>query len=797
MSTKTLAGTPVAFQEAPSRSPLPGPRYTETRMSSSERHEGLVSVVMPFFNAGRFIEESIRSVFAQTYDRWELLLIDDGSRDGSTGTALDFAARCPLRVRCLEHAGRQNRGVSASRSLGIDHAQGEYIALLDSDDVWDPDQLKEQVRLLEECPPAAMVYGNSLSWYSWAGDPEAPADWVSALGVGDHALLAPPRLATGFLTGELPSPCPSSVLLRRAAVEQVGGCEDSFRFLYDDWALFFKIGLNSPVLAVSQCWTRYRQHPDSLMARLEPAFAETERLCFLEWLEEYLRRQEITDAGFWQVLRGQLWPYRHPVLHKAQATAQRWANRLAGVRRTLSRAIRGRRTGTLVADPNPILVPGAASEGVTTLSWRASGTDEVEVRVHAPDGQLFSRARPTGSKRTGKWVADGVTFYLQDAGEGGGLTDSGTVAAVTVRTLAPRLRKRERYRPSDNDDAELSPAGTDRSLTGDYELRNQALADWILQASPTCVFEIAGRGAGVASIVEKAVQEYVWGDLAQQSLEAARKLLTKAAIRRIDVLNEYDAIPWGRYDAVVCVSPGDLPNDLEVLAAVAPGTNVFLSCATFKETPRTRVFPDKQSVRDRFAGLIDVARVERVADHFIVRGVRKDRLHTPQELDRIFVSRQDYYIRTQRRMHRYVARQLHGRVLEIGCSDGYLHPYLKCNKHIGIDLSEKAIEQARKHYPGEFFAADWREMACAGPFDSIFLNDVLRDVAGKVGAVRDLERYKPSRLVVREMEEVKFELPFRLRSRKEYYVDGGTAERYRRWVVRVFDLQPGGREFRG
>src|SRR5262245_36560058 len=94
----------------------------------------LVSVIIIFFDAEQFIKEAIESVFAQTYDAWELLLVDDGSTDGSPAIAERCAKRYSGKVRHLEHGGRQNRGMSASRNLGIANANGEYIAFLDADD---------------------------------------------------------------------------------------------------------------------------------------------------------------------------------------------------------------------------------------------------------------------------------------------------------------------------------------------------------------------------------------------------------------------------------------------------------------------------------------------------------------------------------------------------------------------------------------------------------------------------------------------------------------------------------------
>jgi glycosyltransferase involved in cell wall biosynthesis len=88
-------------------------------------------------------------VLAQTYDSWELMLVDDGSADGSTDIALRYAKQYPKKVRYFEHDGHQNRGASASRNLGISHAKGHYVAFLDADDVWLPHKLEQQVAVID------------------------------------------------------------------------------------------------------------------------------------------------------------------------------------------------------------------------------------------------------------------------------------------------------------------------------------------------------------------------------------------------------------------------------------------------------------------------------------------------------------------------------------------------------------------------------------------------------------------------------------------------------------------------
>src|SRR5687767_202156 len=120
------------------------------------KRKPLVSTVMIFFNEEKFLPEAIESVFAQTYDNWELLLVDDGSTDGSTQIALRHAEQCPEKVRYLQHGEHRNRGASAARNLGISNAKGEFIALLDADDVWLPHKLDQQVEILTSQPEAAM-----------------------------------------------------------------------------------------------------------------------------------------------------------------------------------------------------------------------------------------------------------------------------------------------------------------------------------------------------------------------------------------------------------------------------------------------------------------------------------------------------------------------------------------------------------------------------------------------------------------------------------------------------------------
>ncbi len=275
----------------------------------------LVSVIIIFLNAENFVNDAIESVFAQIYENWELLLVDDGSTDASTEVALRWAKENPGKVRYLEHNGHQNRGMSASRNLGIANARGEYIAFLDADDVWLPHTLEQQVAILESHPEAAMVYGPAKIW-RWTGNPEdIQLDKAQKLVVQPNTVINPPMLLTLFLQDE--NAVPIGPLVRREAIERVGGFEDSFRGMYEDQVFFAKVCLKLPVFVAAECWYRYRRHPDSSCAlAVESGQYHSARLAFLNWLAGYLACHEVKISSVRTVLKKELWPYRHPTLHR-------------------------------------------------------------------------------------------------------------------------------------------------------------------------------------------------------------------------------------------------------------------------------------------------------------------------------------------------------------------------------------------------------------------------------------------------------------------------------------------------
>lgn len=301
----------------------------------------LVSAIAIFLNEEKFLSEAIESVLAQTYTNWELLLVDDGSTDGSTAIAQQYAAQYPDKIRYLEHENHQNRGMSASRNLGLIMAKGKYISPLDGDDVWMSQKLEQQVAILEANPDAAMVFAPLLIWYSWTGKPE-DCDRDHPYGVardgchpfGDR-LVPPPQILSLFLRYEYF--LPGGVLARREIIEQVGGGEDNFRGSYEDAIVHVKVCLKYSVYVSNECWYKYRIHPDSCeRVVIQSGQAEARQLIYLEWVEQYLIAQGIKDKNVWQSLRSALFPYRHPRLHRLRENS---SNLIKLIKKSLKQAV--------------------------------------------------------------------------------------------------------------------------------------------------------------------------------------------------------------------------------------------------------------------------------------------------------------------------------------------------------------------------------------------------------------------------------------------------------------------------
>ena len=125
----------------------------------------MVSIIVPVYNAAKYIEDTIAMVCNQTYKDWELILVDDASRDGSADIIEEYIKDQGKRIKLIRK--EKNEGAAAARNTGIDASVGRYIAFLDADDVWEMDKLEKQIAFMEET-------GAAFSFHSYEfGDEKA------------------------------------------------------------------------------------------------------------------------------------------------------------------------------------------------------------------------------------------------------------------------------------------------------------------------------------------------------------------------------------------------------------------------------------------------------------------------------------------------------------------------------------------------------------------------------------------------------------------------------------------------
>lgn len=121
-------------------------------------NQDLISIITPMYKGATFVGETIKSVLAQSYDNWEMIIVDDCSPDGGAGIAVveKFAQNEP-RIKLI--ASKENRGSSGARNIALEKAKGRYIAFLDSDDIWHPDFLEKQLHFMKD-KDAPMVFSS-------------------------------------------------------------------------------------------------------------------------------------------------------------------------------------------------------------------------------------------------------------------------------------------------------------------------------------------------------------------------------------------------------------------------------------------------------------------------------------------------------------------------------------------------------------------------------------------------------------------------------------------------------------
>jgi len=264
----------------------------------------LVSVIVPFLNPDPgFMKEAIESILLQDYRPIEILLVDDGSRERFDERVRSWCTDDKVLMQILHHENRRNRGCSASRNLGVNESTGKYIAFLDADDIWLPGKIREQCAIMEGDGSLSMVFGLTRYWFAWNSSHTAKRrDFTARPGFSSQVVFEPPAYLAGMLRGRYLVPNPSNMMVRRDAVLNYGGFEEEFPDLYDDQVLIAKLALSGKVCATPKLWDKYRQHENSMTARIGDYDNECRaRERFLSWLNNFchksgLQYPEVSEA---------------------------------------------------------------------------------------------------------------------------------------------------------------------------------------------------------------------------------------------------------------------------------------------------------------------------------------------------------------------------------------------------------------------------------------------------------------------------------------------------------------------
>ena len=219
-------------------------------------NDPLVSVIMPAYNASLYIEEAIRSVLDQDYPNIELIVIDDGSSDGTA----ELAESLGEQVRVIRQI---NGGPAAARNKGIADARGELIAFLDADDLWLPGKLLAQVAYLAEHPDVGVVYGKFVRWEGCSdGSFPSPPLLQNDQGSTTTTLVAEHsgRIYRELLFDNIVHII--TAMVRKSVFETVGYFDEQLR-TGEDYDLWLRVSQQFQADKLNRTLAYYRMHPQS------------------------------------------------------------------------------------------------------------------------------------------------------------------------------------------------------------------------------------------------------------------------------------------------------------------------------------------------------------------------------------------------------------------------------------------------------------------------------------------------------------------------------------------------------
>ncbi|MFA6160266.1 MAG: glycosyltransferase [Parcubacteria group bacterium] len=253
----------------------------------------LVSVVIPFYNHEKFIAKTIQSVLDQTYQNWEMLIVDDCSRDGSWSIIQEWAKK-DSRIKAFRN--NENKGLIPNWKFLIDNSKGDYIAFLEGDDVFYPENLKSKMRIFEQYPKIGMVYCNFC-----AIDAKGNIlihDYYKKLGISTYRnqMIQPAEYLYSKL---LPFSTYSQIMIRKNVIA-ISGYPRSFAleekiFLPSDWDFNFLVSTKNEIYYIDEILLQYRKHPNNNSADIFKVCNQLE-IILDSYAKEYAGNEKMQKA---------------------------------------------------------------------------------------------------------------------------------------------------------------------------------------------------------------------------------------------------------------------------------------------------------------------------------------------------------------------------------------------------------------------------------------------------------------------------------------------------------------------
>lgn len=263
----------------------------------------LVSVIIPTYNRAVLLSEAVNSVLLQTYQNIEIIVIDDGSTDNTTEVMASFGER-------VRYTRRANAGVNAARNLGLKQARGEFVALLDSDDLWARYKIELQVRLLRQFTDVGFTFSNFqifhgrspetdlylvtdglATWFEHAPDRIDPYKWHKPYASLKAPTLELPRQDFNISGGDIyrsslfcPYVLPSTALIRKSAIPAQQRFPE-FDSTCGDWEFFARMSRETGCLYVDLATTYNRSHEDAVrLTRVDSTVQLGRRIAMIDRL---------------------------------------------------------------------------------------------------------------------------------------------------------------------------------------------------------------------------------------------------------------------------------------------------------------------------------------------------------------------------------------------------------------------------------------------------------------------------------------------------------------------------------